>query len=247
MSIPVDFLVSVPTFELTIPSSEQKITMRPFLVAEQKILLIAMESDEKKDRVRAIKQVIDNCVINPKIDVNSLTFFDLEYIFLQLRAHSKGEVVEVNFYPVEATDCKTCSKVRTVEVNLFDVKVQKHPEHNKIIMLDDNVGVEMSYAAIEDFDEMIALRDNNAEFDAKLLFLAKCIKKIFTKDKEITQKDYKLEEFKEWLDGLPDLHLERILNFFYTLPTLKHTINIDCPECKLHQEYEMRGLDDFLE
>lgn len=210
--------IEVPKYELTVPSSGAVLKYRPFLVREEKILLIAMESEDEGQMVFAIKDIIQSCTYE-ELDINNMPMFDIEYIFLQLRAKSKGEVVDLIF------QCDKCKSDIPVNVNLNDVKIIKTEGHDKNIPLSDTVGITMRYPSIE--IQSIVDPDKS---DVENIFktIEYCIESIWDKETVYSTKDHTKEEMDNFLESLPDDSFNKIQNFFNTLPVLKHDIIIKC-------------------
>jgi hypothetical protein len=236
------------TFKTELPSNNNEIIFRPFLVKEEKILLIALQSEDSSQIISAIKQIIKNCVVVPEnLNVDKLSIFDLEHLFLQLRIHSISDKVELNFSARDEnfTDCKECLSQRTVEVNLQDVKVQFNEKNNNKIEINENLGFVLKYP---NFSIMEKLNSIKSDSEVSLLFEVfwNCIDFIYQEDKNIDPKDYTKEEGIEFLESLPAKSLEKIQNFFDTMPKLKHEIKIKCGSCDFEQDYSLEGLDDFF-
>jgi len=235
----------VPLYDVSLPSSGEKIKIRPFTVKEEKILLLALASDNELEREQATKQVINNCIVHPQVEVDKLATYDIEYLFLQLRARSVGETLTLKFKPIEKSECKTCCKPRSIPVDLLAVKVQKDDNHKNKIQLNQSLGVimrEPNFAMMKDINKIRSTQD----FNEILSVMAKCIEKIYDSKNTYDHKDHSITEFVEFLESLTKKEFEKLDQFFETLPVLKHVVNIDCEECGFHQEYALEGLEDFL-
>ena len=215
MPLPV---INAPTYELTIPSTGQTVQYRPFLVKEEKILLMANEGGETSEIVRAMKQIIGNC-IQDNYNTDNMPLFDIEYIFLQLRSKSKGETVDLTF------DCETCKTPITVQVDLSKIEITKKEGHNTEISLSDDVGVKMKYPSLE-IQNIIDEDDS----DVKNIFktIIHCVDSIWDKDNVYAAKDHTADELNDFIESLPDTSFEKIQQFFDTIPTLSHDIIIKC-------------------
>lgn len=244
MALPI---ISVPTHTIIIPSNNLKIKVRGFTVEEQKLLLIALNSSDLNEMDSAVRQVINNCVISPEINVNDLTSYDVELIFIRLRAFSVGETFELRFKPVEETDCKACKNIRTVAINLLDVNVLKPEGHDKNVKIDDNITLIMKEPGLEHSKDLDVLV-NSGDILKLFSVAARCIDKICLNNpqKIIDARDYSQEELDAFVSKIPINQFSNITKFFKTLPRIKHTVNIDCPECGRHDEYVIEGLDSFL-
>jgi len=235
MALPV---LKHPTFELTVPSNKQKIKYRPFLVKEEKILLLAQSSDNIKDMIEAIKQIINNCVVEGDIDVNSLPSFDIEYIFLQLRVSSVSPDVELSF-----TDPET-NKVRKHKVDLSTVEVKFPKEENNIIDVGQGVSLALKYPTYDDLGD-IDLQKNIAKGTIDMIKV--CTEQVISgKDNEQVDqfKDYTDEEVEEFLESLPPESLRKLQLFFTNMPKLEHTIEYEVGKEK--KTHTFSGVQDFF-
>jgi len=236
------------TFSSKLPSNQEEIKFRPFLVKEEKILLMAAQSQDEDSIFSAIKQIINNCVITPtKLDVDSLPVFDLEYLFLQLRIHSIGESVDLKFSAREEkfTDCPECLKSKNVKIDLSEVAV-KFPENvsNKI-EVSENLGIVFKYPTFLMVEKSKKdVKEQN--IDSIFNFFWSCIDFIYDGEKNIYPKDYTKEEGIEFLESLPGNTLRQIETFFESLPKLEHKLKIKCNTCEFEQEYNLEGLKDFF-
>ena len=210
--------IAVPKYTLIIPSSGKEISYRPFLVKEEKILLIAMESDDEIQMTSAIQNIIENCVYDD-LDVQSIPMFDIEYIFLQLRAKSKGEIVDLSF------DCGKCKKPITIQIDLTKIEIIKTEGHDIKIPLSDDVGVIMKYPSME-----IQSIINKENTDVENIFstITFCIDSIWDKESVYASKDHTKEEINDFLESLPDDSFTKIQKFFDTVPVLKHEFELKC-------------------
>ncbi|MDP7195493.1 MAG: hypothetical protein QF864_04800 [SAR202 cluster bacterium] len=232
--------ITTPTYELDLPSTDEKVKFRPFLVKEEKILLIAMENDKQEEMVSAIKQIIKNCTFN-KVDIDKIPLFDLEYIFLQLRAKSIGEVS--NFRILCPDDKKTYANV---EIDLTKVVVEVDEGHDNRIIIDDKkqLGIVLSYPSVALFKSAnLISNDVKAVFD----LIVQCVDHIFEGEKIYPAKDMKEAEITQFLDDLPQEAFNKIRDFFKTMPRIKHEIEIENPKTKVKSKIMLQGLQDFFE
>jgi len=233
--------IEVPTYELTLPSTDLKVKYRPFLVKEEKILFIALESGNNTNIVNAIKDIVTSCTFN-SIIVNNLPVFDLEYIFLNIRAKSVGEIAK--FKVLCPDDKKTYVNA---EIDLTKVEVQVEEKHTNKIVIDKNknLGVVLKYPTINE----VELGDNPATIKVESLFkiLINCIDHIFEGDKIYPSKDISKKELQEFLESLPQDNFNDIRDFFDTMPKLKHKIEILNPKTNVKSEVFFVGLSDFFE
>ena len=231
--------VTTPTYELLLPSTDKRLKFRPFLVKEEKILLIAMENNKEEEIFSAIKQIIKNCLFE-SVDVEQLPIFDLEYIFLQIRAKSVGEITK--FRVICPDDKKTYADV---EVDLTKIDVQVDDKHTNKIMIDDKrkLGVVLKYPSLSLFKNP-GLIDENPKEVFKLII--KCIDHIFEGEKIFPAKDSSEKELTDFLDQLPQNSFAKIRDFFDTMPKLKHEIEVENPKTKVKSKVVLQGLKDFF-
>ena len=215
MGLPI---IAVPNYQLTIPSSGQVVNFRPFLVKEEKILLIAMESEEEEQMTGAIRNIIKNCVTE-ELDVNTMPMFDIEYIFLKLRSKSKGEEVDLTF------DCGKCKKPIAVKVDLSTIEVTRTEGHTNKIPLSEDVGVIMRYPSMQ---VQQAIDKTGTDVENIFTTIVICIDSIWDKENVFQAKDHTSEEMTTFLESLPDESFQKIQKFFDTVPVLKHTFDIKC-------------------
>ena len=238
MALPV---LESNTFELTLPSSDVKVKYRPFLVKEEKILLQAMESKEQKQIVQALKDIVSVCTFG-QLNVDDLPTFDLEYVFLQIRSKSVGEVVNLKIL------CPDTKKdYAEVEVDLSKVDVHVDDEHRNKIMIDEEkkIGVLMKYPTINSVDPTI---DYSQGADTKTLFgvIAKGVYQIFEGDKVHMAKDYSSEELDKFIESLDSKSFKKIQRFYETMPKLMHEIEVENPKTKVKSKIMLSGLSDFF-
>ena len=224
--------LNVPVYEAILPSTESVIKYRPFLVKEEKILMTAMEAKDNATMQTAVKQIITNCV-QEKIDVENLPTFDLEYLFLRLRAKSVGEKVTIGLspFPCSQNNGELCEKSTEVEVNLEEVKVVKDKTHTNKLMLDDKIGVMMEYP---NADAMQSATGKDT-FETGMNLIKSGIKMIFTE-----------EELEEFIESLNSDQFQKIRSFYDTMPVLKHTVKYKCSTCGEEKETTIQGLDSFF-
>ena len=231
--------LTTPTYELEVPSTDEKIQYRPFLIKEEKILLIAMESGKNEDIVEAIKQIVSECTFN-KLKISTMPMFDVEYIFLQIRAKSVGEVSKLKLL------CRDDNKTYAdVEVNLPDVKVQVDDKHTNKIELTKDMGMVMSYPTIDSFKESGITTINASNM---LDVISACIKEIYEEkgEKVYQAKDQTKKELTEFIESLNTKQFQKIQQFFDTMPKLKHTVKVKNPKTKKENEVTLFGLQDFF-
>ena len=231
--------LTTPTYELEIPSTDEKIKYRPFLVKEEKILLMSMESGKNSDIIGAVKEIVSECTFN-KINLSTLPMFDVEYIFLQIRSKSVGEISKIKLLCPD--DQKTYADV---EVNLPDVKVQVEEGHNNKIELDNDMGIIMTYPTINTF---ISNEVQQVDASNMLDIVGSCILQIYEEkgEKVHEAKDQTKKELKEFIESLQTKHFKKLQDFFDTMPKLKHTVKLKNPKTKKESEVTLNGLNDFF-
>ena len=226
--------IATPTYTLTVPSTKKKVKYRPFLVKEQKVLIVALENEDSEQILDAITTTIQNCLIT-KTKVEDLALFDIEYLFLQIRARSIGEELEVKV---------TCEDDRetTVDVKFLvnDIKVSFPKGHTNIIKLTDDITVEMRYPDLEYFAKVNFTGGEPDPYD----LMAKCIKRVYMGADDYTPDS--VEESKAWVEGLTSQQFDTIQQFFETMPTLKHVLKVKNPNTKVVNEVVLEGLSDFF-
>jgi len=231
--------LNTPTYELEVPSTDEKIKYRPFLVKEEKILMIAMESKDNGQIVNAVKDIVSECTFN-KLDIASIPMFDVEYIFLNIRAKSVGEVSKLKLLCPD--DKKTYADV---EVDLSKVEVQVDGEHSNKIELTDSMGMIMTYPTIDSFQEG-GIQTINA--GNMLEVVGSCILQIYEdKGEKVYQaKDQTKKELTEFIESMNTGQFKQVQAFFDTMPKLKHTIKVKNPKTKKSSDVTLMGLNDFF-
>lgn len=234
MALPV---MATPTFKTKIPSTGQQIEFRPFLVREEKILLMALEGGDSDEMVGAIKKILDSCILN-EYEYEKLATFDIEFLFLKLRAKSVGEVIDIRIGHTGDNECdaKTDVKINIDEIKVEGIKTSKQ----KTIMLTDRVGVKVRYPSMVDVDDANKEEENQVAFN----IMARCIDVVF--DNDNVYDDFSVEEMKNWLDTLNQEQFLKISEFFDEIPTLKHKIQWTCKKCGEKDSYEIEGLQSFF-
>jgi ribosome-associated translation inhibitor RaiA len=232
--------LTTPTYELEVPSSDEKIQYRPFLVKEEKILLMAMESGKNTDIVEAIKQIVEACTFN-KLNISQIPMFDVEYIFLQIRSKSVGEVSKLKLLCPD--DKKTYAEV---EIKLDDVKVQVEDDHTNKIELDNKMGMIMTYPTIDSFK---ASGITTITASNMLDVISTCILQIYENDGEKTYdaKDQTAKELADFVEQLQTKHFKKVQKFFDTMPRLKYTVQVKNPKTKKTSDIVLQGLNDFFQ
>jgi hypothetical protein len=232
--------ISTPTYELVIPSSGKKIKYRPFLVKEEKVLIIAMESEDTSQIANAVKDVIKSCILTRGIKVEELSTFDIEYLFLNIRGKSVGEEVEV------LVTCPDDGITKVpMTINLDEIQVQVDDNHSKDIRLDDTLILRMKYPSMEEFvKNNFVLGDVNVDdtFD----IVMSCIEQVYNEEESWSAKDCTKKELKEFVEQLSSKQFKEIENFFATMPKLSHTIIVKNPNTGVENEVVLEGLGSFF-
>ena len=231
--------LNTPTYELEIPSTDEKIQYRPFLVKEEKILMMALETKDNAQIVNAVKDIVNECTFN-KVNISTMPMFDTEFIFLQIRSKSVGEVSKLKLLCPD--DKKTYADV---ELDLNEVKVQVEDDHTNKIELTDDMGIIMTYPSIDSFADS-GIQDINAT--NMLDVIGTCILQIYEKkgEKVYEAKDQTKKELTEFIEQLNTKQFQDVQKFFDTMPRLKHTIKIKNPKTKKTSEVTLSGLNDFF-
>ena len=234
--------ISTPTYELELPSTGKKIRYRPFLVREEKILIMALESEDTKQISNAIVQILSDCIISKTVKVQELSTFDIEYLFLNVRAKSVGETVEVN---VICPDDEETSV--QMEINIDDIKVQKDPNHTNIIKLDDNLSMKLKYPSLEQFVENnFEVNQTGADVDQSLAMITSCIDTVYDQEESWSAADCTKKELQEFVEQMNTKQFKEIENFFTTMPKLSHTIKVKNPNTKVESDVVLEGLASFF-
>ena len=233
--------IATPSYELELPSTGETIHYRPFLVKEEKVLVIALESEDTKQITTAIKTVIKNCILTKNIKVETLPTFDIEYLFLNIRAKSVGEEIEVNVICPDDEETTV-----TVKIDLDDIKVQKNENHTNKIKIDDSIMMEMKYPSLDQFIK------NNFDFkktnamEQSFDLIASCIDKIYTEEEVWSAGDVTKKELMEFLEQMNSTQFKEIETFFETMPKLSHTIQVTNPKTEVESEVILEGLSSFF-
>jgi len=223
-----------PEFMTEIPSTKQQIKFRPFLVREEKILYMALEGQDTKEIENAIVTILSNCILDT-VDIDKLTLFDIEYLFLQLRGKSVGEKVELMLsHSDENNECQHKTKL---EVDLDSIKIQGEVSDGKL-MLDDKIGVKVRYPYIN--DASLVGKNESDVFSTMSIFVE------YVFDKDNVYNDFSKEEMNEWLESLSQTQFRKLIEFFENVPKLAHDVEWTCPECKQKDSIKLEGLQSFF-
>jgi len=233
--------ISTPTYELELPSTGKPIKYRPFLVREEKLLVLAMESEDSKQITNAIKTVIKNCIETRGIKVEALPTFDIEYLFLNIRGKSVGEEVELSI--ICPDDGQTTVPVKIL---LDDIVVVKNPEHNNKIKLDDSLMMEMKYPSLDQFIKSNFDFNSDDVVNQSFDLISSCIDKIYNEEEVWDTRDVTKKELEEFLDQMNSNQFKQIEKFFETMPKLSHTLKVTNPNTGVESEIVLEGLTSFF-
>ena len=233
--------ISTPTYELELPSTGQEIQYRPFLVKEEKLLVLALESENTKEITTAIKNVIKSCIQTKNIKVESLPTFDIEYLFLNIRGKSVGEEIEVNV--ICPDDGETYVPVK---INIDEIQVQKNGDHNNKIQVDDNIIMEMKYPSLDQFIKNNFDFSGDSNMDQSFDLVASCIDKIFNEEEVWASSDVTKKELIDFLEQMNSAQFKQIEKFFETMPKLSHSVKVKNPKTEVESEVVLEGLSSFF-
>jgi len=233
--------IATPIYELEIPSLKKKIRYRPFLVKEEKILIIALESEDSKQIANAVKNVITNCILSKGIKVEDLSTFDIEYLFLNIRGKSVGETVDVLI---------TCPDDGTTQVpisiNLDEINVEVDPKHSRDIKLDDSLTLRMRYPSMTEFIKNNFDSGESVSVDDTFDLIVSCIDQIYSEEESWAASDSTKKELLDFVEQLSSKQFKEVEKFFETMPKLSHTLKITNPNTKVESEVVLEGLSAFF-
>ena len=233
--------INTPTYDLTLPSNGKKIKYRPFLVREEKILIMALETEDQKQITSAVIQILTACIMTRGVKLNELATFDIEYLFLNVRSKSVGETITLNLI------CPDDEKTQVpVTINLDDIQVTRTEDHTNKIKLDDSIMMEMRYPSLDQFVKSnFDFNEKNA-MDQSFDLIAACIDKVYTEDEVWATADCTKKEVKEFLESMNSSQFKAIESFFESMPKLSHTIKVTNPNTKVESEVVLEGLASFF-
>jgi hypothetical protein len=233
--------IATPTYELEVPSIKKNIKYRPFLVKEEKILIIAMESEDTKQIADAVKTVISNCILSRGVKVENLATFDIEYLFLNIRGKSVGESVDV------LITCPDDGKTQVpVSINLDDIKVNVSKDHSRDIKLDDNLTIRMKYPSLDEFIKSNFDSDLNISVDDTFDMICSCIEQVYNEEESWSASDCSKKELIDFLESLTTNQFKEVEKFFETMPKLSHTLKLKNPNTEVESEVVLEGLTSFF-
>ena len=232
--------IATPTYEIILPSSNRKIKFRPFLVKEEKILILAMESQDTKQIASAVKNVLTHCILTKGIKVDKLSTFDIEYLFLNIRGKSVGEVIEI------MVTCPDDGKTQVpMSINIDSIKVQKDKDHSPDIKLDDQYTLRMKYPSLNEF-----IKNNfdagNLKVDDTFDLIASCIDQVFSDEESWTSDECTKKELIDFIEQMNSSQFKKVEKFFDTMPKLQHTVKVVNPNTNVESEINIEGLQSFF-
>jgi hypothetical protein len=233
--------INTPTYELTLPSNNKKIKYRPFLVREEKILIMALETEDSEQISNAVVQILSECISTKGVDVTKLATFDIEYLFLNVRSKSVGETVEVNI--VCPDDNKTSVQM---EINLDSIKVQKTRGHKNIIKLDDQYSLKLKYPSLNEFIGNNFDTNEGNMVDKSLSMITSCIEMVYDEEESWDASDSTKQELEEFIEQLNSKQFKAIEKFFETMPKLSHKVKVINPTTEVESEVVLEGLASFF-
>ena len=247
MSLPV---IEAPTFSMNLTSIKEPVTYRPFLVKEEKLLLMAMEGGNQEEIIRTSKQIINNCIVSENVDADQLPLFDLQMALLNIRTKSVGDSIEIQAkHPEEKnSNEESCDGLTKIKINLSDIKLTINENHSKLIKLTDKITVEMKYPTMNIYSNLADLENAENASAVKELFdiVTNCIDNIYSDDEVFTASDHSEEEMNEFISSLTSDQFEKLKVFFSTMPAILHDIEFTCEKCKCHEKQTLNGIGDFF-
>jgi len=233
--------IATPTYELELPSTGKTLKYRPFLVKEEKLLVLALESEDNKQISTAIQAVLKSCIKSRGVKVEQLPTFDIEYLFLHIRGKSVGEDIEVNLICPDDNETSV-----PVTINIDDIKVQKSKDHNKQIKLDKNLMMELKYPSLEQFVKNNFDFEEGSQVDQSFEVIAGCIDKIYTEEEVWSTSDCTKKEVTNFLEQMSSKQFKEVERFFETMPKLSHEVEITNPNTKVESSVVLEGLSSFF-
>lgn len=240
--------IDVPMYDLVLPLSKKKVKFRPFLVKEEKILLMAMESDDDKASLLSIKQILNNCCLSDDVDIETLPIVDLEFFFLNLRARSVSEMVELQYkcnnkIKEEDGSEKDCNHIVPIEINVLDINPKLPENHTNKVALTDKLGVIMKYPTISSIENT---NSDSGEVDLLMNILHDSIESVYDEENIYHTKDVSKEELTEFIEGLTKDQFSKIQQFFDSIPKIKKDVEFKCSKCGYEEKIAIEGMQNFF-
>ena len=232
--------IATPTYELVLPSTKKTIKYRPFLVKEEKLLVLALETEDQKEITSAVKSVIKNCISTRGVKVENLPTFDIEYLFLNIRGKSVGESVDVNIIAPDDGITEI-----PVKIAIDEIEVTEDPEHNPQIKINDELMMEMKYPSLDQFIKN-NFDVNDSNFEQSFELIATCVSKIYNEDEVWSTDDVSRKEVIDFLEQMNSIQFKEIEKFFETMPKLTHKLTVTNPNTKVESEVVLEGLSSFF-
>ena len=233
--------INTPTYDLVVPSTGKKIKYRPFLVREEKILILALESEDTAQITNAVVEILSECILTKGVDVTKLATFDIEYLFLNVRSKSVGETVEVNI--VCPDDNKTSVQM---EINIDSIKVQKTRGHKSTIKLDDQYSMKLKYPSLNEFIDSNFESSEESDVNKSLNMITSCIEMVYDQEESWNASDSTKQELEEFIEQLNSKQFKSIEKFFETMPRLSHKVKVTNPTTEVESEVVLEGLASFF-
>lgn len=231
---------TTPVYELELPSTQKKIKYRPFLVKEEKVLILALESEDMKQITESVKNVLSSCIMTRGVKVDELSTFDIEYLFLNLRGKSVGEIIDV------IVTCPDDGETTVnVKINIDDIKVQSNPEHSRDIKLDDELTLRMKYPSLNEFVKN-NFANGDVGMDQGFEIIANCIEQVYTEEESWNSSDCTKKELLEFVENLTTSQFSKVEQFFLSMPKLTHKIQVKNPNTGVENEIILEGLASFF-
>lgn len=235
--------IDTPIYELTLPLSKKNIKFRPFLVKEQKNLMMAIEADDKETIERNIKQVLQNCTVTENIDIEKLPVIDVEYYFIQLRARSVGEIVENKYICNNEVNGEKCGNKMDVNLNLLDIQIENNPEYSDIIEITNKISIKLKYP---EFSTIEKIKEKDSSVDVAFQMIIDSIEYIYDGDQYYYANESTPKELMEFVEQLNTEQFSKIEQFFDNLPKLNKKVEIKCSKCGYDHSIVIEGLESFF-
>lgn len=235
--------IDTPIYELTLPLSKKNIKFRPFLVKEQKNLMMAIEADDKETIERNIKQLLHNCTLTENIDIEKLPVIDVEYYFIQLRARSVGEIVENKYICNNEVNGEKCGNKMDVNLNLLDIQIENNPEYSDIIEITNKISIKLKYP---EFSTIEKIKEKDSSVDVAFQMIIDSIEYIYDGDQYYYANESTPKELMEFVEQLNTEQFSKIEQFFDNLPKLNKKVEIKCSKCGYDHSIVIEGLESFF-
>ena len=233
--------INTPTYELTLPSNGKRVKYRPFLVREEKILIMALESEDQKQITNSVIEILNSCILTKTVKIETLATFDIEYLFLNIRSKSVGETIEINI------TCPDDNKTKvTMDVDIDSIKIKKDKKHKNIIKLNDTLSIKMKYPSMEQFIDKNFETPTEEKSENVFNMITSCIDMIFNEEESWNASDQTKKELEDFIDQLNSKQFKMIEDFFSTMPKLSHTVKVKNPNTNVESTIRMEGLASFF-